>query len=456
MIVEALSKNPTERRLLIYQKQLENASPAELEKLNEQLQLAGADDYTREIQEYQLASAHGKSDDALKHLQAADKIKPDDRLVAQLYFEFYLTQGKFDLAKQEIPTLVRLKGDESDGWISRTRLAMARGDWNEAVKAGKEIVSRRPEFAVSYVLLGQAYLKDEQPENAAREFRNALDRQSTNFDALRGLVDAFYAAKQPDEAGKVIAEGHKLYPDSSQFRELALNYDLFYSNHPETAVEERARILNAAPEQIGNYLSMAQADVRLAQLKAADADLSKKYSTDARAVLGKAETKWPDDIRVVSLLAQLQQYLGQAADGEKLLLDLSQKPEWKDKPDVYRLLAEYDQRGGDLPAAEKQLRTAYEKSDKSVDVELALASLLVRVGKLDDAIKLLSDNPNDARVIRQRIGTFVAAGKIDDAERATKEALTASPNSMDLLNLMTGVYLDARRPADARVARAMR
>ncbi len=136
VITEALKANPNERRLLILQKQLENATPAELEKLNEQLR-AGADDYTREIQEYQLAASHGKPDEALKHLQAADKLKPDAKLVAELYFDFYINQGKFDLAKEEIPTLVRLKADEADGWISRAQLALCAASWMRRLRPAR-------------------------------------------------------------------------------------------------------------------------------------------------------------------------------------------------------------------------------------------------------------------------------------------------------------------------------
>ena len=119
-MADTLKIAPGDRRLLILDKQLENASPEEMEKLNEQL-LANVDEFTRELQEYQLALAHGKPDEALKHLQAADKMKPDEKLVAQLYFEFYLQQKNFDQAEKQIPTLVRLKADEADGWLAHAR-----------------------------------------------------------------------------------------------------------------------------------------------------------------------------------------------------------------------------------------------------------------------------------------------------------------------------------------------
>ncbi len=452
VIADALKTSPNDRRLLILQKQLDNATPAELEKLNEQL-IAGADEFTREVQEYQLALSHGKADEAIKHLQAADKLKPGDKLIAQLYFEFYLGQKNFDLAQKQIPTLVKLKADESDGWMSRTRLAMARGDGDEAVKAAKQVVSLHPEFALSYVMLGQAYALDDQFQNAVREFRNALDRQSSNFDALRGLVEAYSSLKQPEEAAKAIAQGRKLYPDSFQFREYALNYDLFYSSHPETVIEERTKLLKANPDQIGSHLALAQADLRLAELRAAaDPDASKKYAADAQAVLSKAVTRWPGDIRVVATLAQTLQYLVQSAEGEKLLQGLAAQPEWKDKPEPDRLLADFYLRAGNLPAAEKALRSAYERSNHAVDLELGLAALLARQSKFDEAARVLADNPTEPRVVKQRVQTLVAARKFDDAERTVKAAIAAAPNSADMLNLLTAVYLDAARLEDARVA----
>jgi len=41
--------------------------------------------------------------------------------------------------------------------------------------------------------------------------------------------------------------------------------------------------------------------------------------------------KIPGDIRVISMLAELLQYSGDARGGEKLLQDLSQQSDWKDK-----------------------------------------------------------------------------------------------------------------------------
>ena len=345
---------------------------------------------------------------------------------------------------------------------------MSKGnDWKTAVNDAKQVVSRRPEFAVSYVMLGQAYFgsglealqsgqaetADEQFRNSVKEFQNALDRQSTNREALLGLVNAYASLKQPDKLGEAIAKARSLYPDSGQFRELALNYDLTYSAHPEEVVAERQKLLDTDPNQVDNYLALARAQLRLSQFRgAADAAVKAKYASDAQDVLTKAVAKFPGNIQAISLLAQVLQYSGNAAGGEKLLVDLAAQADWKNKPLPDQLLADYYLRGGAKAPAEQALRRAYDKSGRSVELQLSLAQLMLQESRFDDALKLLDDNTSNPKVERQRIQTLIAARKFDDAESATKRLLASSPGATDLLNLLTSIYLDAGRFADARAA----
>ncbi len=286
------------------------------------------------------------------------------------------------------------------------------------------------------------------------EFNNALDRQHDNVGALQGLIEAYLHLHQPDRAAETIMTAQRLHPHSAAFREAAIEYDLAYSEHPEVAVAERKRELDASPDDPANYRALAQAALRVGErLQTSNPDSSRQNLDLAADTLKNAVARWPQDITLVGLLAQITQFRGDAPGAEKLLLDLASAPALASRPEPSLLLADFYQQAGKTDARIKALSDAFEKSGHSVEMELKLAAALVQATRFDQALSLLqARNGADPRVSFQRLQTLSAAGRNDEAEQGIKDALRSAPRSLPLLNLLVTAELAAGHLVDARQA----
>jgi len=453
MIEAGLAKKPDAVWLLILRQHLQGASGNSMDLLDPKL-LASADDFTHELMGFETESRRGNYDAAEAHLAAADRLKPGNKAVRELYFQLDLNRHRYDLAEQEITRLAVLHADEADGLMYRVKLEMAKGDTAAAVQAARDLVSRRPDFSQSYAVLGAALAAAGQLDKAVTEFQEALDRQHTNFDAWQGLIDADFALHQPDRAGQAIQDALKLFPNSASLRERAIDFDLAYSDHPEVAVAERGRLLEAQPDDPRNYLALAKAALSVAERQQrSNPDAARRYVDQASDVLAKAFARWPHDVAIVGLFAQVKQYRGDSPGALKLLTDLAAVPELSNRPEPSLLLADFHGHAGNSDAAIASLHDAFEKSGHSVEIEMRLGGALVQSRKYDAALSLLHDqNGSDPRITHQRFETLIAAGRTDEAESEITEALRGSPQSVELLNLLTAVYVDAGRLPDARRA----
>jgi tetratricopeptide (TPR) repeat protein len=453
IVDQGLAAKPNAVWLLLLRQQLQNPTGTSTDLLDPKL-LGATNEFTRELLGYETELRRGDYSAAEVHLAAADKLKPDNKAVHELYFQFDLNRRRYDLAEQEIPKLAALHADGANGLMYRVQLALARGDTAAAVQAARDLVSLRPYFSQSYATLGATLAASGQPDKAVTEFQEALDRQHNNFDAWQGLIDAYLTLQQSDRAGQAILDARKLFPNSVSLREKAIEYDLAYSDHPEVAVAERQHLLDAGPDDPRNYVSLAQAALSVAERQqTTNPDASHQYVDQASGVLTKAFARWPHDVAVVGLLAQIDQYRGDPATAEKLLKDLAALPDLAARPEPSLLLADFYRRAGKSDAAIKSLYNAFEKSGHSVGVELKLGMALAHAGRYDEVLSLFHDqNGSDPRITRQRLEYLAATGRTNEAESEINEALRASPQSIALLNLLTTTYINAGRLGDARQA----
>ena len=341
IVDQGLAKKPDAVWLLLLRQQLQNAAANSSDLLDPKL-LGATDAFTRELLGYEDELRHGNYDAAQGHLETADRLKPDNKAVHELYFQLDLTRHRYDLAEQEVPKLAALHADEANGLMYRVQLAMAKADYSAAVQSARDLVSLRPDFSQSYAMLGAALLASGQPDKAVAEFQEALDRQHNNFDAWQGMIDADLTLRQSERAGQAILDARKLFPNSISLRDKAIEYDLAYSDHPEVAVTERQRLLDAGPDDSRNYVALAQAVLTLGERQqTTNPDASRQYLDQASDVLTKAFARWPHDIAIVGLLAQVDQFRGDASTAEKLLNDLAAVPELSAKPEPSLLLADF-------------------------------------------------------------------------------------------------------------------
>ncbi|HMB96274.1 MAG TPA: tetratricopeptide repeat protein, partial [Tepidisphaeraceae bacterium] len=152
LISDAIAKNPDHTNLKVLQAEVAGTNVGEVrrdlvEKMTDPLQ--------KELGLFQLAMQENHPDEAATHLQAAAKIKPDDSRVLVYEFTDAIHRKDWDKATTYADALAKLNVDNADGALYRIQLARAKGDLDSAADLAQQLVLKMPEFAQSWISLGQ-------------------------------------------------------------------------------------------------------------------------------------------------------------------------------------------------------------------------------------------------------------------------------------------------------------
>ena len=426
VLTEALAKQPGQPRLTILLEAARGASPAQLAQTRRELIEKTTDEFTREMQLFDLERDANDLDKAMGHLRRAREIKPDDAQATDLMFQTLLARREFTEAEKLLPALTTANRDQANGLLYAIKLEQVRGDTGKAIELARELTRRLPEFAVSHFTLGQSLQQAGAFEDALSKYAVALEKRPNDIEAIRASVRCFYGLNRPDEAKRYIEQGLKLQPNDEQLRDMLVKHYLNY-RESEKAIPMLQDAAQKNPSNPGTLKGLSVAYFRAAREKAITGDsvTAERYIKLARDTLNAGVATWPDDREFYTYLADIQLNSNDAAGGEKTLLALSNRPAWTQRPEPRLMLAEFYAKANRLDDAEKSMREALEISSNSVDVQLPLANFLAQRGKSDESLKLLeSANTGDPRVERQRIETLINFGKGDEAEKSIDAALS--------------------------------
>lgn len=451
VVEAALADNPNNTVLASLKSRLSASTPEQItDTILEQVE-KNPDAFLREMQLAELSRNAGKFDDALKHLNAAQSIKPNEPRLNEALFQVYLLQQKFDEANKLIPELAKGNLDQTGGLTYRYQLVAAQGKWVDAEAVALEMTAKLADFAQSWLSYGRAQQANGKFVEAIDKYQRALERQNNNLEAFRGLIDSYNQIGKPEEAKRYIKMARSAVPNDPTFRELELNHELNFGN-PQDVIPARQEALTKDPKRPANWQALAMAYLRSAQVNATRLDAKaavEGYLTKARDVLKDAMTKFPDERAFVALYADACVSLNDFAGAEKALTGFAARDAWKDKFEPQAMLAELYARMGKPDESEQAYKLALQRSDNSAELRQRYATFLTARGKMDEALALLPENDPDATIRRQRINVLSSTGKFTEAEQAVRASLTLTPDSLEMQALLASVYLDQKRFEDA-------
>jgi class 3 adenylate cyclase/tetratricopeptide (TPR) repeat protein len=274
---------------------------------------------------------------------------------------------------------------------------------------------------------------------------NALQKQGRGADARLPLADAITIAEATGDTRLEVRALFELAQLDNDFRgERAL------------AVEELVRALALAAELDDRPL-LAEGELRLGIFLVAAGELERSEEALSRsAQIGSQLGSRRDESRATFMRALTAYHRGRPEEAERLALDAQ---EWFERTgdsyfEIQNLgaLATYALARGDAEEAERRLATALELAGPSggwlvADLSAALAELLARIGRVDEAVAAVQDAlalvPADdpsARATALVSGAYVAAvtGDRELARLRADEALEILVRLGDALGLERG------------------
>lgn len=445
LVETALKSNPDDKSLELLRKIFSGASAKEIIE-------SETDPLTRELNLAELAERSHDAKGALEHLQKAAAISPDSPRVLIGQFNYALATGHWDDAQKYADKLGATNQDQAGGKLFRFRLAMARKDYKQAEQIGGDLTSQMPEFAQSWVSLGQALQAQGRFNEALSKYLAALDRQSDNMDAIRGSTQCYLATNRPQAAHDTIVDALKQFPNSADLKEQLTQWQLTYGD-PADALPAREGAVKDQPDNPNARTALAVAYLRVAQVMDDKTPGSgQSYISKARDVYEQAVKKWPDQSIFYARLADIDLTNNQPAAAEAVIKELAARPAWKDKPQPLLMLAQLYQREKQNDSAEKALRSAYAMAKDNFDVQSQLANFLAANGKLDEALAILPATSTDENVQKLRVELQVNGGRLADALTAINAQLAKDPQSASWRSLLGFVYMNSGKLADARSA----
>ena len=446
-LTDALGAHPDDVTLKFMLQKISGATPQQLRDLLDQELKSKSDPFSYEVRLARTADAEGRYDEALQHLDAASKLKPNDISALEIYFDVYIRRNDFGRAAKTIEDLTKLD-TVTQGKQYRWQLAMAQRKYGDAIALAQDITRSRGEYAIAWIWLGLAYQNNGQLNDAREQYERALQLQSNSI-AYQELAKCYYALGQPTDAQKTLVEGRNHFPNDPQINELLAGYATDHGS-AASVIPFREQNLQTSKTPF-NYFALGYTYMKAAeQAFGANPEQAGSFMVKARNALSEGVRVYPEDLKLTEKYAELLQKVDDFNGGKAALDNLAGLDKYKGKTDPQLLLARYFAAAGRNDDAEKYYRTALQLSNNSVDYELVLFQFLKSQGKFDAALDLLKLNAQDRRIVLARQETLVNARRFVEAERENNEALKKEPNSYDLLLIKLGIDVDLQKFEDAR------
>ena len=343
IIDAALKANPGSGALKLAKARLEGNGEQEMGVLTENVDEI-KDEFTRELARAGMADRQGKKQEALDHLKKAEQIKPDAPEVWDMMFQYYARQKQWDQLQPYLTKLIDANHDRANGLLYQFRLAQAKGEQDKAVDLAKQMVAKLPEFAQSWLSLGQGLAAAHRYEEARDAFLRVREKQAANVDAYRGLVECSYGLRRFEDAGRYIAEGRQRIPGSVVLRNMEIEYELSFGD-PLKVVGTLESQLQAQRDREQSWILLGRAYDRIVQKKVArgDADAG-EAGKKARDHWAAAIAKWPDNSELLAAYADACMGLGDRESAQVALQKHLEKVQNRIEPIL--MMAEYQMRVG--------------------------------------------------------------------------------------------------------------
>ncbi len=281
------------------------------------------DPFVKAVGLSQLYARLGRNDEALKQLQEAYRLKPDDPAVVEQLFFGAIREKKWAEVDTLLAKAIQLGLDPSGEHFLRGRVLLARSEVpeyaseiSEAVAHLRAGVQRYPSYSQGQLWLGMALMQIQNYDEALVAYQEALRLDPNNGPAAIGLARTYDLMGKEVEKTNALELANRLSPNHPWVRaEMEARED---RRNPQAAIERREKLRQQEPTDANNL-------VRLANLY-----FSVGQRDKAKEVYEQAYQQMPQNLRLVDMYSrfirdQLKDYEGAEKLLRKLVEDVADK-----------------------------------------------------------------------------------------------------------------------------------
>ncbi len=424
----------------------------QMERLNEALDAARrAEAYARGEEDFvelllDLEAAVGNRAIALERREALLRQKPEDRRNRQALAGLYIDAGRWNEAKALLDAL-RTEGDDRTLVTLQARWHADQGDIEAARRAFVDFIVDLPleSRLEGYLALGQFMMQRGHTDTALRAFDQAREHQSPGeMEADKALANALLLARRSDDA----AEVYKRIIDAG-----ADEGGVYRKRYAEALtragrLEEAESLLATIPD--------AETDYQIVLLRA-EVMLERGQAAQARQVLERAVSRWPDEAMIY--LKRAQALAIEPALQRDALADLDRALQLR--PDFWqamRVRAQLLMQQDRTDEALRDLRDAIRVNPALDELRAALIAELLRLNRLEEAMGVAEEafrsRPNDLPLRVSAAEQFVRANALGQAAQIYRNALARS-GEVVLAQRLLEILLAQQPPALAEAEQVL-
>lgn len=391
-----------------------------------------SDPAQKQLATAELLRRQGKPDEAMRALQDGEK-QFGGKVFAESIFDLAIEQKQLPVAVEYEAKLRQIDPDQSGGLYYKARLQLAQNDRKGALASATELSRRMGGIARTWAVLGQAQQANGDIEGAITSYGKALENQTNNPEALRGMVECYIQTRNAEKLRTYLEKGLALQgPARNFFVERGKEFQELYD--PVSITPFREKDWKDKPDELDAWVALAHNYLTVGDFYAAKKDpKSEEFRVKGRDILTQAMApqKWPDEAQLYRRMAVSWLRSDEPEKGLKVLQDFAARPNSKDRPDADLFLAMYYRQAyGDkkLAEAEQHLRTALTKSKNDPIVRQQLANFLLDTGQntlgLAELQKLM-DETNDYSARIRFVEIQITLGNVAEADKAIAAGLKA-------------------------------
>lgn len=245
-------------------------------------------------------------------IEAEIRQRPDDPQLRVAAANLYIEKGRLDDAISQADQLLKMSPDNLGALLALGRAYSAKGMLDAAsgylgrivqLNADNPMAKSSLQLAQVHQELGNIYMKQGRAQDAAGEYRLALEGDRTNADTLRSLGNALVAQGQIDEGVKSLREALRFVPDFPEaygdlYRAYEQNGDRALADYAfgmvrystgeyDQALESLKRSADSLPDMSEVHLGLAMVYEKKGQRTEARDEYQKAAALDPNSIAAK-------------------------------------------------------------------------------------------------------------------------------------------------------------------------
>jgi len=357
------------------------------------------------------------------------------KLAASHLLDVALSRKDWNLAEQITETSRRENLDNCQGQVFATRLAMAKGNFEEALAKVDECLKQKPVFSYAYMLRSDINTSLGNEHASIEDIRKAASMNPFDGTIAKASANVLYRRNQ--KLGESVTSAQIVEVRSALERAIVMNQgdlalrslyaEYIAETEPLRAVAIRQDLLRAVPNSMDNALLLGHLATKVA-VKQSEAQLKETLFAIAASALEQAKKINPRDKRMLDCYAEYFRAIGQDEKAEALLQESQ----------AQKLLWDHYFQQGRYEDAKRVLEQLYEGGDADISVLRGL--LLVAEKTIDkESVRKYSEElvslENTVENNLVQIEAFLKVGLIKEAEHKLQSFKEKYPSEHRILLL---------------------